>query len=340
MLTLTLAFLACTDTTETQDSDSGPVDTQPVDTGSPPSGVWPVTVVSEQTQLGVAVFDFTLGAGGLEGVGLLNSGLLVDGSATLDLLPPAEADLQALDPDDPELLVRYALALSFADSNENGSHDAGEVFVGGLDYGLMYVQNPTAVMEFLGFRSGWNAFRTLGSFTEVVDLQGLVLRPSLATVENLSISGTYDENYGPARAAVLPVSWFSDPGFTEVVGDITVGSTWAMTLEGPPPASHFLPADDPSLPGGALDLPFAYLDNNGNGKWTLGQDQPVLPACYGGAPALAVWLPEPPVVEVALSYLGAGLAPGWVLAQQSETGLDFLGAEAYGGLSFSADCGF
>lgn len=36
MLTLTLAFLACTDTTETQDSDSGPVDTQPVDTGSPP----------------------------------------------------------------------------------------------------------------------------------------------------------------------------------------------------------------------------------------------------------------------------------------------------------------
>lgn len=340
MLTLTLAFLACTDTTDSQDSDSGPVDTQPVDTGSPPTGIWPVTLVSEQTQLSVAVFDFSLAAGGIEDVGMLSSASLSDGSATLELLPPADVDLQVLDPEDPDLRVRYALALSFADSNENGSHDPGEVFVGGLDYGLMYVQSPTAVMEFLGFRSGWNAFRTLGSFTEVVDLQGLVLQPSLATVETLSISGTYDENYGPARAAVLPVSWFSDPGFTEVVGDTDLGSTWTMTLEGAPPASHILPADDPSLPGGALDLPFAYLDNNGNGSWTLGQDQPVLPVCYGGAPALAVWLPQPPVVEAALSYLGAGLAPGWVLAQQSETGLDFLGAEAYGGLSFSVDCGF
>lgn len=340
MLTLTLVFLACTDTTDGQDSDSGPVDTQPVDTGSPAQSVWPVTLVSEDTSLSVAVFDFTLVEGGIEDVGLLSSSSLSEGSAALELQAPAAEDLQALDADDPDLLVRYALALSFQDSNENGAHDYGEVIVGGLDYGLLYVQSPTPVMEFLGFRSGWNAFRTLGSFTEVVDLQGLLLKPSLATVETLSISGTYDEAYGPARAAVLPVAWFTAPDPTEVIGDSAIGANWSMTLDGAPPASHLLPSDDPSLPGGALDLPFAYLDLNGNGKWSLGQDQPVLPICYSGAPALAVWLPQPPVVEVALSYLGAGLTPGWVLAQQSDTGLDFLGAEAYGGLSFSADCGF
>ena len=44
--------------------------------------------------------------------------------------------------------------------------------------------------------------------------------------------------------------------------------------------------------------------------------------------------------QAALSYLGAGIAPGWVLAQQCKTDLDFIGVEAYGGLSFSADRGF
>jgi len=44
--------------------------------------------------------------------------------------------------------------------------------------------------------------------------------------------------------------------------------------------------------------------------------------------------------QAALSYLGAGIAPGWVLAQQGKTDLDFIGVEAYGGLSFSADRGF
>ncbi|MFT5585424.1 MAG: hypothetical protein ACI9VR_003016 [Cognaticolwellia sp.] len=340
MLTLTLAFLACSDNSENQDSDFGPVDTQPVDTGSPPQGIWPVTVVSEDLEITAGVFEFALAEGGISDVEMLVSADLSQGSVTFELSAPDIAELQVLDSGVPAVNVRYALVLSFADDNANGSHDTGEAFVGGLDYGLMYVENPTAVMEFLGFRNGWNAFRTQGSFTEIADLQGLVLRPNLGAVETMELSGSYDENYGPARAAVLPVGWFSDPDFSQVLVDVALGSSWTMLLEGAPPSSHLLPSDDPLLPGGALDLPFAYLDNNGNGKWTLGQDQPVLPACYGGAPALAVWLPEPPTVQAALSYLGAGIAPGWVLAQQSKTGLDFLGVEAYGGLSFSADCGF
>ena len=340
MLTLTLAFLACTDSTKSQDSDSGPVDTQPVDTGSLPQGVWPVTLSSEDLEITVGVFGFALAEGGVADVGLLASADMLQGSVTLDLLPPDAADLQVLDPDVPALKVRYALALSFRDSNGNGSHDPDEAFVGGLDYGLMYLENPSAVMEFLGFRNGWNASRSVGTFTEVVDLDGLVLQPSLSTVTVLELAGSYDEIYGPARAAVLPVAWFSASDFTEAVGDVALGSSWTMRLEGAPPSSHVLPIDDPILPGGALDLPFAYLDSNSNGKWNAGKDQPVLPVCFGGAPALAVWLPEPPTVQAALSYLGAGIAPGWVLAQQSKTGLDFLGVEAYGGLSFSADCGF
>lgn len=340
MITLTLAFLACAAPPEVVDSDSGGTDTQPVDTGSPPQSVWSLTVLSEEEGLSVAVFDFVLGSEGISDAGLLESATVTEGSVTLDLVAPVEADLQVLNPELPELKVRYALALAFEDTNGDKLHNPGEAFIGGLDYGLMYVENPSSVMEFLGFRSGWNAFRTLGSFTEVVDLQGLQLQPSLATRTQMEISGTYDENFGPARAAALPVAWFSDPDFTAVIADTELGGSWTMSFDGAPPASHMLPADDPNLPGGALDLPFAYLDNDGNEAWTLGQDQPVLPLCFQGEKALAVWLPQAPTVEVALSYLGAGLAPGWVLAQQGESGLDFLGAEAYAALSYSADCGF
>lgn len=340
MLALTLLFVACTADPEVQDSDTGSVDTQPVDTGSPPADTWAMTLVSEDPTLSVVVFDFAVGASGVEGVSLLDGGALGTGSLELSLPAVDPTLLQPFSADAPEVGARYGLALSFVDDNGNGSPDVGETLVGGLDYTLLYLDAPSSVMEFLGFRRGWNAFRSVGGFTEVVDLQGLSLSPSLAVVERMDLSGTYDLSVGPARAAVLPAAWFADPGVVEAIGDVALAETWSMSLEGAPPSSHVLPITDPVLPGGALDLPFAYLDNNGNGRWTLGQDQPVLPMCWEGQMALALWLPEPPDAESALTYLALGIAPGWALGQQSETGLDFLGAQAYGGLSFAADCSF
>lgn len=340
MLALTLLFFACTADPEVQDSDTSTVDTQPVDTGSPPADTWAATLVSEDPTLSVAVFDFAVGASGVEGVGVLGGGTLQTGSLELSL-PAIDASLlQPFSAESPEVGARYAVALSFVDDNGNGNPDAGEALVGGLEYTLLYLDAPSSVMEFLGFRSGWNAFRSVGGLAQVTDLQGLRLVPSLAVVERMDLSGSYDESVGPARAAVLPAAWFADPGAVEAIGDVALAETWTMTLDGAPPNSHLLGADDPLLPGGALDLPFAYLDNNGNGRWTLGQDQPALPMCWEGQMALAVWLPEPPNAEAALSYLALGISPGWALGQQSETGLDFLGPQTYGGLSFAADCSF
>lgn len=332
--------LACV---EPLPQDTGPyvVPTDTHDSGPVDPGPQSVSVVGElDGEYAVMLVSFQVGLSGVEDLETVSTAALVDGAASFTLDDPDASALWPLDSaDGPQ--GRYGMLLVFEDLDGDASLDSDERFLGSADFSLLYIDQPTSVMEFLGFRGGWNAFRSLPTTTQVTDLDNLPLSLSLEPVDTLALSGSYSEDYGPGRVAMLPASWFSAPSVLDPLADQDiVASAWSITLDGAPPADHRLPATDALLPGGAIELAFFYLDNNGNGRFSIGQDTPALPACYEGQMALSVWIPPATSALAAVSYLGVGAQPGWSLATQSETGLDFLPAEAYSALSLSPSCPF
>lgn len=240
--------------------------------------------------------------------------------ATVSVTPPVPNDLDEVDPTNaPGLMGAFFLPALSSDDNGNGAYDDGEPFVGiGLSLPTYFSGPIPASWTSVGVVEGWNALEfdfdsTNGGVTAVGDVSAIPLDTNLWPVSSITIGGTYGGTVkvDGLRLALLPYAAFhagSLSGFM-ILEDEALTETWTLSVDGEPPANHFLSSVD-WLSEIAGELPVAYKDQDDSEDLTDG-DQWLYLACSGSDAVALFYTPELTDRLAALYYAMSGAATGW-----------------------------
>lgn len=241
--------------------------------------------------------------------------------AMADIVAEAEAseriELYAAPPDDQLLPVADAPGMYYAffvgglhDDDGDGKWDPDEQWYGASSQMSVYIDGivPVEVIN-MGLHLGWNALILGGEGDLVVgDPMGQPL--SIAYRDSVTVGGTHD-------ATVADTDWVTTLSFALFSGvdapamddtDLESG-TWSLTLEGEPPASHFVDVDA----DGSLEAPELFLayTENGEGWFDPNVDTPLGFACVDGLPLVGWWIAPSTNITDILFVGQSDVALGW-----------------------------
>ena len=241
--------------------------------------------------------------------------------------PPADHLWEAA----PGFRVAMYVPVLHEDLDGDGVRDPGEMIVGMGRAWPVWAEGaipPDYTAQ--GVVEGWNAiemdWEEDGEFA-VHDVMGIPLGANLWPVESLQLGGQYvgDLAVETQRLAVAPITMFEGQPVSSLMYDEPLALSWTIDLSGEPPADHQV-YDPHSGLNMAWEIPLAYLDNDGSGGLS-GGDEPTYMVCYDGATVVVFWGDAAMELEVAWYYEFAlaafGGGPGlFVAAMDPEAGED------------------
>ncbi|GDX80554.1 hypothetical protein LBMAG42_23650 [Deltaproteobacteria bacterium] len=220
--------------------------------------------------------------------------------AMADILVEAEAseriEVYAPPPDDQLVQVDGVPGMYYAffigglhEDDGDGRWDPDETWLGAASQMSVYIDGivPPEVVD-LGLHLGWNAL-ILGGESDIVVGDPMAQPLSIAFTDTLTVGGTFDDTVAETDW-VTTVSFALFSGIDAPALDDTdlEGGSWTLTLDGEPPASHFVDVDA----NGSLEAPELFLayTENGEGWFDPNVDTPLGFACVDGLPLVGWWI--------------------------------------------------
>ncbi len=170
-----------------------------------------------------------------------------------------------------------------------------------------------------GLHSGWNAMIFAGEDFTVGDPEAMQI--PIALTETLTLGGTTDDTINhDHRLVALPATIFAGLPVSALLADTSLpgDGTWSITLDGEPPADHFVDIDGDGAEE-AVELPAAYVDGDHTGGFSDG-DTVVALGCVDGKPIGGWWLAPPDDIVQLISIQSAGYSLGWLAVLLADEG--------------------
>lgn len=190
----------------------------------------------------------------------------------------------------------------------------------------------------VGISEGWNFFTPLSETFS--SFSNLPMPSNLNPVDVLSFGGSYAGSGVVERRLVLvPVDMPATSMDPEMVWDSPIDTNWTCELKNKPPQNHFSLSSDEALLI-AVEVPFSYTDQDGDGAYDETSDILEYPACTETAGVAAVFSASPSDLATALSFQLGGLRPGWMMMKlwTPEGESPFLDSNEAAQLQIGKDC--
>lgn len=246
---------------------------------------------------------------------------ITDNFAMADILVEAEAseriELYAPPPEDQLVQVEgvpgmyYAFFIGGLHTDDgDGKWDPDEEWLGAASQMSVYIDGivPPDVVD-MGLHVGWNAL-VLGGESDIVVGDPMAQPLNIAFTDALTVGGTFDDTVAESDwVTTLSFALFSGidaPAMDET--DLESG-TWSLTLDGAPPASHFVDVDA----NGSLEAPELFLayTENGEGWFDPNVDTPLGFACVDGLPLVGWWIAPSTNITDILFMGQSAVTLGW-----------------------------
>lgn len=256
---------------------------------------------------------------------------------------PASDQLVELDPTNaPGFFAALYIASMHEDPDGDHVHQ-DEPYLGVSPVWMFFADGtiPEGYLQ-IGIRHGWNALLpdlvNDSNPPTVLSIDDIPIATSLAPVDSVRISGTYDGDLDISllRHALLPFVAFEgqDPG--ALLFDSTLSAEWTIEVSGEPPAAHIVSGGE--LDGVALEVPLTYSDNDGSHSFSTG-DTPAYATCLNDLPVALWYYPQPTDLTTAAVASWYGFATGWAaFTVDSNDNFSFLSPEQSAALSVSGAC--
>jgi hypothetical protein len=209
----------------------------------------------------------------------------------------------------------------FVDDGD-AAHEDGEAIVAvGTTFALWLEGALPDELASIGLQLGWNAVRqpTSGEEPGVEPLDAIPLPLNLLPTTAITLGGPSD---GVEDASLALVPWVVLDGgtvstFLHDERSAMGADGWSVTVEGAPPADHYV-EEGPGQPlFYALELPVAYFDTDATAGIS-NNDTPAGFACDGGNMAMLMWVDAPVTLEVAWVLASYGFGTGWQVRAWSD----------------------
>ncbi len=173
----------------------------------------------------------------------------------------------------------------------------------------------------MGLHVGWNAMVLGGSDIAIGDPMAQPI--TIALNEALTVGGTFDSSIAATdRVTTVSFALFSGINAPALDEDNLEDGTWSLSLDGEPPASHFLDVDG----DGTDEAPEAFLafTENGADLFDPYADTALGFACLDGNPLLGWWFAPSTDIANVLFTAQSGVALGWNAILITDAGGEFL----------------
>lgn len=247
----------------------------------------------------------------------------VDGATVTVYAPDPTGDqLLELDPAAyPGTYVAWYLPAIHEDADGDGAHGADEAYVAHGTVLPLYIGGtlPEELADW-GFVAGWNAL-AMGAegATDFHDVDAIPLAVNLRPRETFTIAGDLADVDldGDLRLTLVPGAVDEGRWPDDWLYDAPLDGAWSIDVAGAPPDDHRV--DDGSGFGITYEIPLSYVDNDGSGGISAG-DETAWPACYGDATASLVWISPPTTLDTAFLATIYGMGAGWSAVAWSADG--------------------
>lgn len=334
MRLLPFLLLAC-DTGDTGDTDTGTADTGDTadtsdtsetadteDTGPPPDLGFDVDEGATGTTLTLTPLDMSsLGTETLIfGDTWLSAPIEGDPALVYAGEPPASALVEVDPTEAPGMLVAMYVPALHADTDGDGLRSGDETYLALGMWWVAYVTGDIAPnFVAAGVVEGWNAvFVFSETGPQFGSAMATPLPTSLLPDTTLTLAGTYTGDPDDVGLAAFPWNFLQGEPVEELLYDAPIEPNWSITLDGEPPADHFVFLEFLGAEG-SLEIVASYADNNASGSYD-GGDMPLNGPCYAGVPVGAVWWPGPTELMSALQLTMQGMRPGWLAFPMGDGG--------------------